>query len=104
MTDSPRARPQPDQRPAATVPPPDTVRAALGRLSALSVFLFKCILYGAFVWARRTLEHQKRRFPARAVRLPRPLRRPRILRSQVPGLPAGCTHWWRAAVATIKSL
>ena len=25
------------------------------------------ILYGAFVWARRTLNRQKRRFPARAV-------------------------------------
>jgi hypothetical protein len=24
-------------------------------------------LYGAFVWARRALNHQKRRFPARAV-------------------------------------
>jgi hypothetical protein len=26
-------------------------------------------LYGAFVWARRALNSQKRRFPARAVRL-----------------------------------
>jgi hypothetical protein len=24
-------------------------------------------LYGAFVWARRAIKHQKRRFPARAV-------------------------------------
>jgi hypothetical protein len=38
-----------------------------GRLSALSVFLFKSVLYGAFVWARRALNRQKRRFPARAV-------------------------------------
>jgi hypothetical protein len=38
-----------------------------GRLSALSVFLCKSILYGAFVWARRALKHQKHRFPARAV-------------------------------------
>jgi hypothetical protein len=38
-----------------------------GRLSALRVFLCKSILYGAFVWARRTRKHQKRRFPARAV-------------------------------------
>jgi hypothetical protein len=38
-----------------------------GRLSARSVFLCKSILYGAFVWARRALKHQKRRFPARAV-------------------------------------
>jgi hypothetical protein len=38
-----------------------------GRLSAISVFLCKSFLYGAFVWARRALKHQKRRFPARAV-------------------------------------
>ena len=37
------------------------------RLSALSVFLFKSFFYGAFVWARRALSSQKRRFPARAV-------------------------------------
>ena len=40
------------------------VRAALGRLSALSVLLWKSILYGAVVWARRALEHQKRLSPA----------------------------------------
>ena len=44
-----------------------TVRAALGRLSALSVFLLKYILYGASVWVRRALKHQKHRFAARAV-------------------------------------
>ena len=44
----------------------DTVRAALGRLSALSVFLCESVLYGAFVWARRALNGRKRRFPARA--------------------------------------
>jgi hypothetical protein len=38
-----------------------------GRLSALSVFLCKPVLYGAFVWAHRALNHQKWRFPARAV-------------------------------------
>ena len=43
------------------------VRAAQGRLSALSVFLCKSVLYGAIVWARRALNSQKRRFPARAV-------------------------------------
>ena len=37
-----------------------------GRLSAISVFLCKSVLYGAFVWARRALNSQKRRFPARA--------------------------------------
>ena len=37
-----------------------------GRLSALSVFLCKSFFYGAFVWARRALKHQQRRFPARA--------------------------------------
>ena len=41
-----------------------TVRALPGRLRALSVFHSKSILYGAFVWARRALKHQKRRFPA----------------------------------------
>jgi galactosylceramidase len=48
------------------------VRAALGRLSALSVFLCKSILYGAFVSAHRALNGPKRRFLARAVG---PLRR-----------------------------
>jgi hypothetical protein len=43
-----------------------TVRARPGRLSAISVFLCKSVLYGAFVWARRALNIQKRRFPARA--------------------------------------
>jgi hypothetical protein len=36
-------------------------------LSALSVFLCKSVFYGAFVWARRALNSEKRRFPARAV-------------------------------------
>jgi hypothetical protein len=44
-----------------------SVRAVPGRLSALSVFLCKSVLYGAFVWARRALNSRKRRFPARAV-------------------------------------
>ena len=38
-----------------------------GRLSALSVFLYKSVFYGAFVWARRALNKQKRRLLARAV-------------------------------------
>jgi hypothetical protein len=38
-----------------------------GRLSALSVFLCKSILYGVSVWAREVLNDQKRRFPARVV-------------------------------------
>ena len=38
-----------------------------GWLSALIVFLCKSVFYGAFVWARRALNSQKRRFPARAV-------------------------------------
>jgi hypothetical protein len=41
----------------------NTVRAAPGRLSGLSVFLWESILYGAFVWARRALNGPKRRFP-----------------------------------------
>ena len=36
-------------------------------LSAISVFLWKSVLYGAFVWARRALIGLKWRFPARAV-------------------------------------
>jgi hypothetical protein len=38
-----------------------------GRLSALSVFLYKSVLYGVFIWARWALNSQKRRFLARAV-------------------------------------
>ena len=37
-----------------------------GRLSAISVFRCKPVFYGAFVWARRALDSQKRRFPAGA--------------------------------------
>ena len=44
-----------------------TVRAALGRLSALSVFLCKLVLYGAFGWVRMALNGRKWRFSARAV-------------------------------------
>ena len=44
----------------------ETVRARPGRLSALSVFHSKSILYGACVWERRALNSPKRRFPARA--------------------------------------
>ena len=35
------------------------------RLSALGVFLYKSILYWAFVWARRAHNGQKRRISAR---------------------------------------
>ena len=38
-----------------------------GRLSGLGVSHSKSVLYGAFVWARRALNNQKWRFPARAV-------------------------------------
>ena len=38
-----------------------------GHLSGLSVSHSKSVLYGTFVWARRVLNNQKRRFPARAV-------------------------------------
>jgi hypothetical protein len=67
----------------------DPVRATSGRLSALRVFLSKSILYGAFVWARRALNSQKRRFPARAVR--------HLLRRWlfVPGLRRH-PEWWRS--------
>ena len=40
-----------------------------GCLSALSVFLYRSVSYGAFVWARRVLKHQKRLFSARTVRI-----------------------------------
>jgi hypothetical protein len=43
-----------------------TVRALSGRLSGLSVSHSKSVLYGVWVWARRVLNSQKRRFPARA--------------------------------------
>ena len=52
---------------ASAARPWRTVRALLGRFSALSVFLWKSILYGASVRARRALTGPKRRFPARAV-------------------------------------
>ena len=45
---------------------PNPVRAAQRRLSSLSVFHKKSVLYGAFVWACRALNIPKRRFPARA--------------------------------------
>jgi hypothetical protein len=38
-----------------------------GRLSALSVFLYKSFFDGTFVWARRALNRPFRRFPTRAV-------------------------------------
>jgi hypothetical protein len=44
-------------------------------LSVLSVFLWKSVLYGASVWARRALNSQKRWFPARAVHV-EPAREP----------------------------
>ena len=84
----------------------DTVRARRGRLSALSVFLLKSILYGAFVWARRALNSEKRRFPARAVAAdpgnPRPWRRrrqdpaPRGA-ARVEAIAAGCRAPWPQA-------
>ena len=47
---------------------PATVRALLGRLSALSVLHSKAVSCGTFVWAREALNGPIRRFPARAVR------------------------------------
>ena len=44
-----------------------SVRAISGRLSALSVFDSKSVLWGCFVRARRALDSRKRQFPARAV-------------------------------------
>ena len=41
-------------------------RARPGWLRALSVPPSRSVLYGAFVWARRALDSQKRRVPARA--------------------------------------
>jgi hypothetical protein len=56
----PRAAPRgsSSRRPRTHCPGPP------GRLSALRVFLCKSVLYGVFVWARRALNSQKRRFPA----------------------------------------
>ena len=44
---------------------PLTVRALPRRSSALSISHSKSVLYGAFVWARRALNRQKRRFLVR---------------------------------------
>ena len=52
--------------PAALVSCGSTVRARPWRSRALSVLRRESVLYGAFVWARRALSSQKRRFPARA--------------------------------------
>ena len=46
---------------------PVTVRAAQGWLSTIRVFLWKSILYGAFLWVCKALNSPKRRIPARAV-------------------------------------
>ena len=43
-----------------------TVRTRPGRTSALRVSHSKLLLHGAFVWAHRALNSQKRRFLARA--------------------------------------
>jgi hypothetical protein len=53
-------------RPSRALSTPRTVRARPGRLSALHVSHSKSVLYGVFVWARRALSSQKRRFLARA--------------------------------------
>jgi hypothetical protein len=55
-----------DPNVSVTTQTPGPGRAHPGRLSALSVSQSKSGLYGAFVWARRALNRQKRRFPARA--------------------------------------
>jgi hypothetical protein len=44
-----------------------TVRARAGRLSGLSISLYKSVFYGAFVWVRMALNSQKRRSSTRAV-------------------------------------
>jgi hypothetical protein len=62
MADSPGARWRATTATACT-----TVRAVPGWLSAISVFLCKSVFCGVFVWARRALNSQKWRFPARAV-------------------------------------
>jgi beta-galactosidase len=50
----------------SAIPPRVNGPGRRGRLSALRVSLYKSILYGAFVWARRALNSRKWRFPARA--------------------------------------
>ena len=60
-----------------------------GRLSALSVFLCKSVFYGAFVWARRALNIQKRRLRARAVTVTPAMRM--IIDHEVPP-PAALRH------------
>jgi hypothetical protein len=45
----------------------NSVRATPRWLSTLSVFHSESFLYGGFVWARRALSREKRRFPGRAV-------------------------------------
>jgi diketogulonate reductase-like aldo/keto reductase len=66
---------------------PFTVRAALGWLSALRVFLWKYILYGAFVWVRRALNSRKRRFPGQSPRVATIAAAHKVSAAQV------CPHW-----------
>jgi hypothetical protein len=56
-----RRRRRPGRRPSGLR---RLVRARPGRLSGLSVSNSKSVFCGAFVWARRALNGQKRRFPA----------------------------------------
>jgi hypothetical protein len=66
-------RRQPDQAQADEGPSEDrqaafeAVRTLPGRLRGLSVLPSKSALCGVFVWARRALNREKRRLPARAV-------------------------------------
>ena len=74
-----------------------TVRAHPGRSSARSVSHSEYVLYGAFVWARRALKRQKRRFPAppcRRRRSPKPCASAGTPRF---GRTAGCPRHWTAA-------
>ena len=64
-----------------------------GRLRAISVFLRKSGFYGAFVWAPRALNNQKRRFPARAVES-----RPELLEHYDLVLSVGHDEYWSAGM------
>jgi hypothetical protein len=68
------------------------VRARPGRLSALSIFHSKSVLYGAFMWACSALNVLKPWFPARAARGDRPrLRAVRRVHGALLSSPAGRT-------------
>ena len=73
-----------------------------GRLSALSIYLCKSVFYGAFVWARRALNIQKRRFPARAVSAGIQMQIALVANDDVQLVPGSHARWDSAAEYDVR--